>query len=667
MKKLLALGALAILFVLAVFGRSLAVSDINYSVSSNYKVASDGTSTVSHVINAKNATTNKTPSVIKIPVAGDEVSSVVAKVNDGDVAATISGNGSTINVKLPDLAGKDKTWKLTLNYKSKLVSELGKAKVLQIPTLSGIGLAITSQKTVVSADLSIGLAVALPAPPKTDIAVGEQIFTYDNKTGPVADAITLLISDNATATVNVTKELKNNGWWWKTVELTLPPDTNQQQVILSSLEPKPSNVRLDRDGNILAQYRLGPKKSVTVSAKALVSVKNLSYTLDTKKTVNEIDQSLKDLYTAQTDKWSGGKIELNVNPVASVPEVVQTVYDAVVKQARAETALSDNQELSQTNIDELGKYADLLIGELRANGVPARAVLGKLVSDGQFILSDSRGHTWAEAYIPDTGWITLDPALAVYGDYFSSSDILHVGLALWGVSDYLPPIDLASVNVTYSLDAFEVPEATPVLSAVKTVIFPGISILKVSVEMPPGVITDGNAFEYGGQIQTLGSLAPLQTAEAKALRFGAAAFSGEEVKYGYSDGSALTTGIATAESSMNYKVLITEAILLILGIVLFFFMRRRRAANKYKPSKDSLVMHDEDDGGDVQEADLVGSKPIVDEVADTPKPSPPILPNEPAPQTTIRPPVTRGTINAQGNGNSFQKPSAQNPRRHIVQ
>ncbi len=662
MKRLLAFSALAILITLAVFGRSLAASDTSYSIDSIYRVTSDGVGTVSHVINASNSTAAKTPASLKIPVAGSEVSSISARANNKNAAVTISENGSFIEIKLPDLTGKGKTWKLTLDYKSQMLTELGKSKAIQVPTMRDIGLTIASQKTVVSADLSIGLAVALPAPTKTDISIGEQIFTYENKTGSVADAVTLIFESATTALVDFSSELKNNGWWWKTVELTLPPDTNQQQVILSSLEPKPSNVRLDQDGNILAQYRLGPKKSINVTASAVVSVKNLSYDLDSKKNVNDISQSLKDLYTSQTDKWFGGRVDVSVNPVSPVSEIVQTIYDAVLAQARTDLKLENNQDLIGTNIDSASKYADMLIGELRANGVPARAVLGKLISDGQFILGNALNHTWVEAYIPDTGWVTVDPALATHGDYYGSSDVMHVGLALWGVSDHLPPIDMKFIDVTYSPDAFKIPEATPVLSAVKTVIFPGVSVMRINVEMPPGVITDGNAIELDGQIRMLGSLAPMQITRSNLLRYGGAAFGSEEVKYGYSDGQVLTTEVASTSSTTSYVVLIIETILLVIGVAVFFFLRKRRSRSRYKPSKDSLVMHDEDSGGEVENIDMVGAKSANVESERTPNLQTPSISN-----VAPKPPTTRDTINTSGNGNSFQKPSTQNPRHHVIQ
>ncbi len=681
MKRLLALSALTILFGLAIFGRSLAVSDISYSIDSSYKVTSDGVGTVSHVINAKNTSAAPTPRVLKVPLAGSEVSSVVAKVNGSSVSATVSDDGSTVDIELPPgLAGKDKTWRLTLDYKSQIVSDLGRSKVIQIPTLNNIGLAITSQRTVISADLTIGLAVALPTPDKTDIAVGEQIFIYENKTGPVVDAVTLIFGSAATVVVDISTELKNDSWWWQTMELTLPPDTNQQQVILSSLEPKPSNVRLDQDGNILAQYRLGPRGSVDVVARAIVNVKNLNYPLDSKETLGDINPSLVNLYTAQTDKWSGDKIETNINPTSPVSEIIQTIYDTVLSFARTQTVLKNNQDLASTNIDSSGKYANLLIGELRQAGVPARAILGKLISDGQFILSDSRNHIWVEAYIPGSGWLTIDPALSVFGNHFGNSGVLHVGLALWGVSDSLPPVNLDSMNVVYSLDAFEIPEQVPVLSAVKTVIFPGVSIMNVRIEMPPGIITDGNALlKFDGQIKMLGSLAPMQNIESETLRFGAAAFNSEEVKYGYTfDGQTLTTEIATVHSTTNYTVLIVGTLLSFLGAAWLFFAKKRWSDSKYKPSKDSLIMHDEESGGDVENMDMVGGRSVKDEAPPLKSPPPVVTKPKPAPKPSktkhstskppkVEPPITRGTIASSNSGSGFQKPSAKNPRRHIVQ
>ena len=648
--------------VLAFFGTTIASSDSSYSIDSVYKVNGDGTLSASLTLNATNTNDTKTPANLTIPLAGSEASSITAKVNDQDVAAKVNDNQTALIVELPNLTGNGKTWKVNLSYKSKVLKSLGNSSAIILPTMDGIGLTISNEKRVVRIDLKVGLASALPQPTKTDIATGEQIFTYENKTGPVPSSATLLFNDEATALVEYASELKNNGWWFKDVELTLPPDTNQQQVILSSIEPMPSNVRLDQDGNILAQFRIGPKKSINVSAKVAIKVNSLSYDTDSDKLISDISQSLKDLYTKETDKWNTKTdILAEINPVAPASEIANTIYDAVVKVAKADNAHEDNVQYTGSKIFQDGSYyADILIGHLRAVGIPARAVLGKLVSDGQLVLDSSQSYTWVEAYLPDTGWMTMDPGLALYADYYGKSDYLHVGLALWGVSDHLPPIDLNSMNIVYSEEPVEIPEDTPGLKATKTVIFPGISIMTVDVAMPAGVITDNNAVQFSNQLYLLGSLAPYQKAQTKVFKFGAAAFSNEQVEYGYTDGQVLTTSVVTAQSSTSYVFLIAVVVGLVILAVLIFVIRRRLRARKYKPSKDSLIMHDEDSGGEVEAIDLVGDKPV--------EPAP-MIQSEPMVPTDNPPnaPVTRGTINSSEKSYDFQKPSSDNPRRHIIQ
>ena len=54
-------------------------------------------------------------------------------------------------------------------------------------------------------------------------------------------------------------------------------------------------------------------------------------------------------------------------------------------------------------------YAHIFIACARSGGVPARFVSGHFLrSDGT--INQAAGHAWAEAYIPDLGWVGFDPA-----------------------------------------------------------------------------------------------------------------------------------------------------------------------------------------------------------------------------------------------------------------
>ncbi len=57
-------------------------------------------------------------------------------------------------------------------------------------------------------------------------------------------------------------------------------------------------------------------------------------------------------------------------------------------------------------------YAHIFIACARSGGIPARFVAGHFLrSDG--MVNQQAGHAWAEAFVPDLGWVGFDPANAI--------------------------------------------------------------------------------------------------------------------------------------------------------------------------------------------------------------------------------------------------------------
>jgi transglutaminase-like putative cysteine protease len=57
-------------------------------------------------------------------------------------------------------------------------------------------------------------------------------------------------------------------------------------------------------------------------------------------------------------------------------------------------------------------YAHIFIACARSSGIPARFVAGHFLrADG--MINQQAGHAWAEAYVPDLGWVGFDPANAI--------------------------------------------------------------------------------------------------------------------------------------------------------------------------------------------------------------------------------------------------------------
>ena len=76
--------------------------------------------------------------------------------------------------------------------------------------------------------------------------------------------------------------------------------------------------------------------------------------------------------------------------------------EATIVETKAEDALAAGHGVCQD-------FAHILIGAARCLGIPARYVSGHLFRrDGAHI--QQAAHAWAEAWVPDLGWVAFDPA-----------------------------------------------------------------------------------------------------------------------------------------------------------------------------------------------------------------------------------------------------------------
>lgn len=588
-----------------------AASDFDYSIKSTYDVEKSGEALVSHIFEVKNNTDAPLPKVLNVPTIGTDVNNLIVKLEDNQkMDARFDQPSGKITVNLPAAKkGKNKQWSFSVKYRSKVLKDFGDTKAVQIPPLKNLGVNVTNQTTTIMADLDLGFAITRgPEPTSTRISIGKQVLIYSNDKGPLKDSVMLLFGEKSVAEVSINTTIKNDGFWWKTYGVTLPPDTSQQQVILQSIDPSPSNVYLDEDGNMIAYYRIGPKKSKQISAKLLVQTNTLSYALESSKTISDIDQALVDRYTRLTDIWQPVGIDYQAKADTPVAEIIKKVLDGVTQRIN-ESGLNTGAIQISDRTNAL-KYTDWLIGELRSRHIPARAVLGKVMSNGSQLLSQPQDHAWVEAYTPGVGWVTLDPVFATQSDYFGVTDVLHVGLGLWGIADNRPPVLLGDTTVQYGQIPFEVPAGSAHVKATKYMLLPGVAIMQITATNAPGFIKDNVSALSDSESYSLGSLAPLQTVVERQLRFGAKAFSNEQIEFGIGNSAQLDSVLASATSSVNWLPFGGLIILVILGFV--FKFTRRRGRVKFKPSKESYVLHDEDTGGDIEDADLIShhTKPI---------------------------------------------------------
>src|SRR5690606_11139207 len=124
------------------------------------------------------------------------------------------------------------------------------------------------------------------------------------------------------------------------VEITIPPDTAFQKVYIEDINPKPTEIKRDKDGNWLAVFNLGARERVDVVVAGTVELysayqRNFSYP----------GQNLQD-YLKETEYWQTSDPE--IIRLANELKTPRAIYDYVVNN------LNYDYSRVRSNVQRLG-------------------------------------------------------------------------------------------------------------------------------------------------------------------------------------------------------------------------------------------------------------------------------------------------------------------------
>jgi transglutaminase-like putative cysteine protease len=101
-----------------------------------------------------------------------------------------------------------------------------------------------------------------------------------------------------------------------------------------------------------------------------------------------------------------------INTIAILHDLLERIHEDIALDSESASAARAAAEAFK---EKRGGYQDLthiFIAVARALGVPARYVGGYFSGSDDVSVQDA-GHAWAEAHVPDLGWIGFDPANGV--------------------------------------------------------------------------------------------------------------------------------------------------------------------------------------------------------------------------------------------------------------
>jgi len=565
--------------------------DFDFSLESTISVTSlDKRANVVSVITLDNNVSTETPTSLVVPAYGDDLKAITATYTSGGAAVTAEYDEATSTIVLSttkSFKGKGSSWGVRVSYSTNIVDQLGASSAIILPpseALSGEKLAFSGETRKLELDLGLGVATRIgKTTPESSLSIGRQILNWTDD--EVIDYATgVIFGNNALVDVSISTTLQNTGFWWTTKTVTLPPDTNQQKVYIENISPTPSNVRVDIDGNILADFNLRPRQSLDVSVDAKILVNNFTYA--TNKANGGITdteaQSLANYLAPHTDfpviNYTPAGDDMTINTINAIVDGVQAI---------------EASTLGEGLFAQAAGRSHRLIGTLRNAGIPARSVRGQIAIEGQWA-----PHVWSDVYVSGLGWITVDASADTKS--FSTADVRYVGLVIRSADNVSPRSSILDTTLSY-LDGNMLPESTdlPSLSSKTYMFFPWVGLRVATVSMPVGSVIDGAGLVFeDDRITNLGSLAPYQIIKSRDPLVGSKATKPTKISY-FIAGTDANQEITSITSSVSWLPAIVEGVLVVVAGLAFLLWKKWDKLNtsinfklfKRQPKKESKNSH----------------------------------------------------------------------------
>jgi transglutaminase-like putative cysteine protease len=596
------------------FPRAAEAANFTYQTAVTYRVEDNGSTAVTQ----NYTVTNRTPlyylTELKITTPTESVNGLRVNYSDGFAIPAalsrldqrrgdVSYPAQEIHIRFPrQIYGQNRTWNFTITYQAGgLVETKGSSHTVYVPAveLSDPG---DDYRVTLDVPSGFGRPHFLGSHGTAATRPGRQLYHFE-KSEVTGASLALAFGDSTVYRLGMRYPLHNGTPVPRRLTITLPPDLGNQRSYLNRLDPAPSSIRLDTDGNVLAEYWLKPRQKLEVNADVSGEARYLEYDLSKSGKRGDIPQDIVARYTAPTAYWpTDGDVAKAAHALnddnAPVINNVKGVYQFVINK------LSYNNEKIKFNIRQGAakalaapenavclEYSDLTIAMLRSIGIPARMPVGYAYSGS---LKESKGvsdalHSWVEAYVPGIGWITLDPTWGEKFDQFGKADLDHFAFAVWGEKDQLPDAVMAGrsslgyqyEHTTLSYQAkVEPPTSNASLSVQRWAILPMIGLDRLVVTATAGIASDGNLVNVNGQKLELGSLAPGQKYSLWRPRFGRHWNQpAESIFSRQSDNQVIV--MAESRTRANYTPMIVISVLLvavILGAVVRWRLHNRNKA-----------------------------------------------------------------------------------------
>lgn len=435
-------GIIASSFLFLQFNtQAFATENFATSYDATYQVLENGITQVRYQISLTNTSEQYYASSYKLELGFDDIINILASDPDGEIKSTIkkTENGYSLSLQLNKrVVGKGNSLIFQVLFQTRDVTQ----KQGNIWEVNILGL--TNQDDFESFNVHVRVPSSFGKP--TYIKPSQPNSTLDfTKEQLGKSGISLAFGENQVYAFELRYHLKNSNLFPIKTGIALPPSTNYQKVFIESIDPKPINVILDKDGNWLAQYQLLPsvQREVVVTGKAIISL------YPRKQALSKEDRPL---YLKEQPYWqtSNKKIKELAASLKTPDKIYQYVIKTLTYDLSRVTAEKPRQGAAEILENPESavclEFTDLFIALARAAGIPAREINGFAYTQNEkqrpLSLVKDILHAWPQYYDRELEtWIMVDPTWGnTTGgtDYFHTFDFDHFAFVVKGVNSTLP-------------------------------------------------------------------------------------------------------------------------------------------------------------------------------------------------------------------------------------
>lgn len=437
---------------------------IDYDIT--YDVQENGDTKVTQNVSITNQKNDVVPTTYTFTTKNMDISDTRATVNgkDAEVKKEAKTDETTITVPITSYSiGEGRQNSISLSYTTpNIAGQIGNIWNIYIPKIN-----IPDTTIIYNVKLSVprnfGPKIYLsPTPTIEKLEEGKSNF-YFTKESFYDKGITGSFGTHQLLNFKIRYQLKNSSILSSLYEIALPPDIKGfQQVKYGQINPKPAKISTDKDGNVIAYFRIGPKKEMEIilTGSARTSGRQINPEFGGK--FSEISPNLIKSYTQKEKYW-----ETDSSVVKEISKQLKDPNLNVTKNARkAYDYVTENlnynfNAIKQENVERKGaqialndsgpwtcmEFTDALIAILRSMGIPAREINGYAFTNDENkrpVSINLKGgdllHAWVEYYDPAFGWTQVDPTWGKTSgtDYFTKLDTNRFAFVIKGADSEYP-------------------------------------------------------------------------------------------------------------------------------------------------------------------------------------------------------------------------------------